>query len=71
MNTAKNPEKVGKAALSKAEPQQDKSEQLVVPGTPIKKQTLSASNFSFALSPLPLPPKIDHLAVEPYSAYSR
>ena len=71
MKAHKNSERVGKTKMVRPEKQQGKGEQLVVPETPIKKQTLSSINFSFDLSPLPLPPKIDHLVVEPFNGYSR
>ena len=47
------------------------SEGQAVPVTPIKKQVMVGSAFYSSLSPLPLPPKLEHPGEQVYGSYSK
>lgn len=47
----------------------ERSYGLNVPETPVKRQTYYQNNSSLDLSPLPLPPKVDHPNMESYGTY--
>ena len=60
MSKPKNIDKTHKHKNTLSEPPKDKIEHNFLNITPVKKPTLPTNNFSSILSPLPLPPKMDH-----------
>ena len=71
MSKSKSIDRVGKAQLSSQEVRQERPEAFSVALTPVKRQILPGGNIYQALSPLPLPPKMEHSNVESYGSYSK
>lgn len=71
MNLSKTIEESERCELVIGESGLERAEGGIQSLTPIKRSTLSASNFYSTLSPLPLPPKMEHPNQESVGSYSK